>query len=45
MIALGTIEGPIFVAPDKSRGNVSDLTEVTGVSNVTLWCTERYSDS
>ena len=40
MIVRSTTGGPIFVSPDKSRGDVSDVTDVTDVSDVstvTVW--------
>ena len=48
MIVRSTTGGPIFVSPDKSRGDVtdvsdvSDVTDVTDVSNVTVWSTRRH---
>ena len=36
MIVRSTTGGPIFVSPDKSRGDVTDVTDVTDVSNVTM---------
>ena len=39
MVVRSTTGGPIFVSPDKPRG---DVTDVTDVSNVTVWSTRHH---
>ena len=39
VIVRSTTGGPIFVSPDKPR---VDVTDVTDVSNVTVWSTHRH---
>ena len=34
MLVRSTTGGPIFVSPDKSRGDVTDVTDVTNVTDV-----------